>query len=85
MPDVSAEEWEARSELLQQVSAHLYSVSTALSDSHATAVAMNVNHLAYPLADVADAIRGIHFLQSKLRAAGVPVALPPLPIVKEET
>jgi len=75
---------ESQSDLLQEVSAHLYSVGAALSDSHANAVASGADHLAYPLADVADAIRGIHYLQSKLRAAGVPVALPPLPLVKEE-
>lgn len=75
---------EAQSDLLQQVSAHLYSVSAALSDQHSRAVACGADHLVFPMADVADAIRGIHYLQSKLRAAGVPVALPPLPLVKEE-
>ena len=72
------------SETLQEISAHLFSVSTALSDRHSHAVACGADHMMFPLADVADAIRGIQYLQSKLKAAGVPVALPPLPLVKEE-
>jgi len=72
------------SEILQKVSEHLYSVGAALSDRHSRAVAIGADHMMFPMADVADAIRGIHFLQSKLKSAGVPVALPPLAIVKEE-